>query len=718
MIRKTTFAILVFITSQITQAQYQYPATPERPVIDDYFGTKITDSYRWIEDLKNPEVQQWFKDQADYTNSIITKIPGRDAFFNRMKEIQNFGGDSYGYIKQRGDNYYYTKTKKGESTDKLYFRKCLNGSEILLLNPETLKKGTAVVNYAISPDQKKIAITLSEDGLEICNLKIMEIATKTFLKDQLGPIWSEFTFEFTPDNKALLYTKMSTSDNNSDNLLKNMQSLLHVIGTNPETDKILASKHHNPDLNILEEHLPYVVFYNDYSYLILEIGSTSTETLAFYAPSSELSKAKINWIPLIKYEDEIASFDIDGDRLFFLTHKNAPNYKIGVTNIKEPDFDKAIIVVPETDKVLRRIQKTKNSMFYSLSDGINQEKYQINLKTLATKKVSLPKGSIGGYPFSPRENDNMIFFVNGWITPPTSYLYNGLSGDLKKDDQFNSSKKYPDYSQQFAIEEVEVPSHDGVMVPLSIIYPKNIKMDGSTPCYIYGYGGYGSSSTPFFVGPAEMAFLEQNGVVAIAHVRGGGEKGAKWHKGGMKESKPNTWKDFIACSEYLIKEKYTSSDKLIGHGVSMGGVLIGRSITSRPDLFRVGLVEVGDTNTIRSEITANGPNQIPEIGTLKNEQDTKNILEMDSQSKVKKGEKYPAVYIHTGMNDSRVDSWMPGKFAAILQNYSASDNPVLLHVNYANGHFSNDIDSGFGNEADMFSFALWQVGNSKFQIKK
>jgi prolyl oligopeptidase len=546
----------------------------------------------------------------------------------------------------------------------------------------------------------------------------MDIESKTFLSDKLTPVWSEFNFEFTPDSKAIVYTKMATADNTSDDFLKNMKSLLHIIGTNPDTDKILASKENNPTLNLLSEQFPVLEFSDDYTYMVLGIGSTKNEILSFYAPLSELTNAKINWKPLIKYEDQITSIRIIGDKLFFLSHKNAPNYKIGYTDIKNPDFSHPTIVVPESNKVLRRIQKSKNFIYYTLSDGINYDKYQIDPKTLAAKMIPLPKGTNGGFSLNSRENDNMMFFNNGWITPYTSYDYNASSGTLKKSEQFVSSRAYPDYSKQYVVKEIEVPSHDGVMVPLSLIYPKNIKMDGSTPCYIEGYGSYGISSTPYFIGPSLMTLLEQNTIIAITHVRGGGEKGDEWHKGGMKATKSNTWKDFIACSEYLIKEKYTSSDKLIGSGVSMGGILIGRAVTERPDLFKVALIEVGCTNAIRMETTPNGPNQIPEIGSLKNEEDTKYIMEMDAQSKVKRGEKYPAILIRTGINDPRVTPWEPGKFAAVLQNYNSANTPILLHVNYANGHFSNDLDVTFGDEADMYSFALWQVGNPKFQIKQ
>lgn len=718
MIQKTTLALLLLAACQITQAQFKYPATPERPVVDDYFGTKVTDSYRWLEDMNSPEVQKWFKEESDFTNSIVKTIPGRDALFNRMKEIQALGGDSYGIIRQLDQNYYYIKNTKGESIYKLYYRKGKNGAETLLIDPATIKKGGAITTFTISPDNKKLAVTIAEDGAEVCDIKIMDIESKTFLDDKLSPVWSEFNFEFTPDSKAITYTQMVTSDNTSDDFLKNMKSLLHVIGTDPKTDKILASKENNPELGLLKEQFPHIMFSNDYAYIILDIGSTKNEEFSFYAPFSELSKAKINWKPLIKYEDGIVASQIMGDKLFFITHKNAPNYKLAYTSIKKPDFNNPTILVPESDKILRRLRKSKNFLYYNLSDGINQETFSLNIKTLETKLIPLPIGANGGYSISPRQNDEMMFFNNSWITPSTDYDYNGVTAKLEKSKEMTSNGSFPDFGKDYVVKEVEIPSHDGVMVPLSIIYPKNIKMDGSTPCYITGYGGYGISEYPYFVGPGLMTLLEQNTIVAFAHIRGGGEKGNKWHEDGMKAKKPNTWKDFIACSEYMIKEKYTSKEKLIGNGVSMGGVLIGRSITERPDLYKVALVEVGCTNTIRMETTPNGPNQIPEIGTLKNEEDVKHILEMDSQSKVKKGEKYPAVLIRTGINDPRVVPWEPGKFAAILQNYSSSQNPVLLHVNYANGHHSSDLDVTFGDEADMYAFALWQVGDPRFQIKK
>lgn len=711
---KSIFLSGSLFLSQLAFSQYNYPKTPEKPVTDDYFGTKITDNYQWLEDLKSPEVKNWFKAQSDYSHTIIDKITNRDLLYNSMKQIQEMGGDSYSYARQRGNIYFYVKTQKNEKLSKLYQRNLSTGKETLIFDPETYKKDSQITNFSIDSKGNKIAILLSKSGGEICELRILDLKTNKILDDALSPIWSEFNFEFTPDDKSIIYTKMSTGDPNSNMLLKEMKAMLHQIGTHPDKDIVLASKEEYPELNILTEQFPMVYFSEDYQYIVLEIGSTKSENPQFYAPYSSIKDKKTPWKQIVKASDEITQTFINGDQLYFLSHKKAPNYKIGVTSLSNPDFDHAKIIIPESNDVIRSMNNSKNYLYYSLSNGITQDKYQIDLKTSTIKKVLLPDGVNNSNPLNSRENDNLQCYNSNWLTPATAYEYNPQNEKVVKSKYFNGSSHYPDYNKLYEVKEIEVKSHDGTMVPLSIIYPKNIKMDGNNPAYITGYGGYGISSTPRFSNRL-VALLEQGAVLAIAHVRGGGEKGENWHTGGMKVNKPNTWKDFIACSEYLINQKYTSPSKLIGNGASMGGVLIGRAITERPDLYAVAIAEVGMTNVLRSQNSANGANQIPEVGSLKNPEDIKSLIEMDAQSKTKKGVKYPAVIVRTGMNDSRITPWEPAKLAAALQNSTASGKPVLLYVNYENGHFTNDLDVVFKEYSDIFAFALWQVGHPKFQ---
>lgn len=719
--RHSSLLLIAFCFNTIANAQFKYPATPEHPVVDNYFGTKITDNYRWLEDIKQPEVQTWFKAEADFSKATLTKLNGHQELFNRMKQIQEMYGDVYEYVIQRNNTFFYSKQKKGEKLSKLYSRVIPDGTENLVLDPETIKKDAQLTKFNVSNDGKKVAVSLSQNGAEICDIRILDVVQNKLLPEIIGPVWSEFPLEFSSKGDALIYTKMNSTDPASDDLLKNMSSCIHSIGKDIKDDKVLASVTKNPELAILPEQFPKVFFSQDYQHLFLDLGSTKIEQLVYYAPASELYNEKINWKPLIKFDDEIVSFCSAGDQLFFITHKNAPNYKIGVATIGNTDYVTAKIVVPESDNVISvygsDIQQSKNYIYYYFSDHSNQQIAQVDVKSLSIKKLNLPDGVNTALSLNERENDKLLVNNYGWLSPETFYEYDAKTEISSKSKRFDISGTFPDYKKDYVVKEIEIKSYDGTMVPLSLIYSKNLKFDGTNPCLISGYGGYGISYLPRFLNPA-ITLLEEGVVLAFAHVRGGGEKGDAWHKAGQKETKPNTWKDFIACSEYLIKEKYTSPQKLIGRGVSMGGVLIGRAITERPDLYRVAIAEVGCTNTLRMEITPNGSNQIPEIGTLKNEQDCKNLIEMDAQSKVKKGVKYPAVFIRSGMNDPRVVPWMPGKFAAVLQNSSTSGYPVLLNVNYENGHFTNNMDVLFHDLSDMYAFSLWQTGNPKFQPVK
>jgi prolyl oligopeptidase len=281
---------------------------------------------------------------------------------------------------------------------------------------------------------------------------------------------------------------------------------------------------------------------------------------------------------------------------------------------------------------------------------------------------------------------------------------------------FNQPTVYPDEYKDLVVEEASVKGHDGVMIPLSIIYKNGLKKDGSNVCILEGYGAYGISYTPWF-SVMKNSLAVRGVVIAIAHVRGGSEKGEEWYKAGFKTTKPNTWKDFISCAEYLISNGFTSSGRLAGTGTSAGGILISRAITERPDLFAAAICNVGDANTMRSEFYSNGPVNIPEFGTVKDSTECRALYEMDGMQHVVNNTKYPAVICVGGWNDPRVVAWEPGKFAAALQNASVSGKPVFMKVNYDNGHFTEDRDVTYANFSDQYAFALWQCGHPDFHLK-
>ena len=289
-----------------------------------------------------------------------------------------------------------------------------------------------------------------------------------------------------------------------------------------------------------------------------------------------------------------------------------------------------------------------------------------------------------------------------------------LETDVFTPSKLNKPTKYPAEYDNLMVEEVEIKGHDGTMIPVSIIYKKGLQKNGKNVTIMESYGAYGSSMTPYF-NYMLNALVTKDVIIAIPHVRGGGEKGQAWYKAGFKTTKPNTWKDFNSCAEWLIKNGYTSANKLSGTGTSAGGILISRAITERPDLYAAAVCNVGCANAMRFEATPNGPGNAPEFGTVKDSLECRALHEMDGVAHVQYGVHYPAVMSVAGWTDPRVIAWQPGKLAAAMQNCSASDRPVLLKVNYDNGHFTEDKNVTFSNFADQYSFLLWQSGHKDFQ---
>lgn len=297
--------------------------------------------------------------------------------------------------------------------------------------------------------------------------------------------------------------------------------------------------------------------------------------------------------------------------------------------------------------------------------------------------------------------------------PYTRYQYHAAAQKFKK-YPLSSETTYPEF-EDLVVEEVTIPSHDSTLVPLSLIYREGTPRDGSAPTILRGYGSYGMSIEPYFV-PSNLLWTTRGSIYAVAHVRGGGELGDAWHRAGKKSAKPNTWKDFIACAEYLIREKYTTNKKLAIAGGSAGGLLIGRAITERPDLFAAATSRVGLMNTARLEKMFGGPANTKEFGSSQDPEECKALLEMDAYLHIKDSTTYPATLVTTGMNDPRVNPWMPAKFAARLQAATTSDDPVLFSVNYQSGHgLASSKAKRTELWADIFSFALWQTGHPDFQ---
>lgn len=705
------------ILGQSAFAQYQYPTTKIVDVSDTYFGTTIHDPYRWLEDIKNPEVVAWFKAQADYTNTELAKIPNQDKLMKELKDYDAMRSVSYSPEAKAGGKYFYRKRLAGEQVSKLYYRQGETGKEILLFDPQKFVEGkTFEYSSSISDDGSKIALNLSEAGHEIGDIQILDVATREFLPDVIPHSSGGFA---DGSNTEIVYAQTKGYDVHDPKQLLNMPFKLHLLGTPVEKDVVIVSSKNNPELNLLPQEIPQVSIFKNSPYMILGKYTVENNQTLYYAPKSELKSAKIHWKPLTAKEDEIRQFFVHGTDVYFLTTKGNPKFKIIKTSFENPDLRTAKVIAEgdaEWQLSSDKITQVKDYLIITKSKNeLVTKTFEYEYKTGKTSEINVPlKGNM--IPISWSTDDNEVVLVNlGWTIPHNFYSYNITTKKLS-DGFLNMKFNYPNL-ENFVFEEVEVPSWDGTLVPLSIIYDKTkLKKDGSNVAFMEGYGAYGMNAYIPFFNPNSLPLLNRGVVLAFAHIRGGGEKGNEWYLGGKKTTKPNTWKDFNACAEWLIKNKYTSSGKFGISGASAGGILIGRAITERPDLYKVAIPKVGCLNALRMEFSPNGPVNTPEFGTVTIEEEFKALLEMDAYQHIQKGVKYPAQLIITGFNDPRVDSYIPAKFAAKMQSENSSQNPVFLYVDYAAGHFGGStVDERFAQTAKEYAFLLWQCGDKEFQ---
>ena len=707
--------IFILFTGSSVKAQWNYPSTKMEDSINNYFGKTITDHYRWMEHIDDKSVQDWFKKQGEFSRNILKNISGRDSLFNQFVALDKLQSTSYSGMVLIDSLWFYKKRKAGDPVASLYYRKMKHGKEVLLFNPMNFRKGHTlnIKNFTPSIHGSNITIETAEGGGEVATIRIMNVATKKFYNDSLAPTLYGVT-GWVNDN-SFMYTAHTSFKEDAVEFHLNLKSMFHVIGTDRANDlEILSAAKYN-QLAIAPEDICYVALDNEEKYLIGFLFTAANELRAYYAPVTTIQNKTIPWKLLFKKEDQVTNFFTHGTDLYMLTYKDAPNYKITQTNIETPDITNAITIYKEGKDKINDISGTKDFLIITLTDGINNNLVKYNFQTAATESILKDLQGQVSVAFSGHKTDSTIIGVTSWNKPYSLYDYNVVTNQNSK-SIFNEAIQYPGLDN-ISVKEVEVASHDGVMVPLSILYNKNIVLNGNHSCILTGYGCYGYSYSPYF-SIMNLALVNQGVVLAYAHVRGGGEKGENWHLGGYKTTKPNTWKDFIACAEYLIKSGYTTKERLAGTGTSAGGILIGRAITERPDLFAAAVCNVGDANALRSEYGTDGPANSKEYGTEKDSTECMALIEMDALNHVQKGTKYPAVLCATGINDARVAPWQPGKFAGALQNASGSGKPVLLRVDLNNGHFTENRLVTYSNFADQDAFMLWQTEDPGYQLKK
>jgi prolyl oligopeptidase len=707
------------------------PMAPVRAVTDDYYSTKVADPYRYMENLKDPEVQAWMKAQNDYTRAVLARIPGRQQLLMRIRELDQ-SVPQVGATQLPGDLYLIWKQLPGEDTGKLYLRQGLSGKDRLLVDPEKIVispanrakgKGKNTLGVAAaSDDTKYVAVAVIPGGAENdTELHVVETTTGRETGDViLRAVGQEIGYPYwLPDNHSFVYgryQKLPPGAPVTEEAQK-YRAYLHVLGTDPERDPAVFGYGVVPSIEVDPSLIACVQIQPGARYALGVLNGSTTPNSAYYiAPIDLVGKSNLAWRKVADFSDGVTNAVVHGDDLYLLTYKNAPRFRVVRTDARKPDLAAAETVVPQSEAVVQAIQPAQDALYVELLDGGISRVLRVPYSPHPqVGEVALPfKGSafVGADPRLP----GALLYLTSWTKAFKIYVYDPETKQVT-DTKLQPAGPY-DNPADVESAEVKVRSSDGTLVPLSITRPKGLKLDGSNPTLLSGYGAYGTSISPFFE-PVRLAWYERGGVRAVCHVRGGGEYGEEWHQAGKQSTKANTWRDFIACAQYLIDQKYTSPAHLAGEGASAGGILIGRAITERPDLFGSAIIDVGMLDAVRSETTSNGETNIPEFGSTKTAEGFNALYAMSAYHHVKDATPYPAVLLTTGINDPRVEPWMPAKMTARLQAATSSGKPVLLRVDYGGGHGGGSGERQYQERlADSWSFLLWQFGVPEFQPPK
>ena len=710
----TVFAVFALTAVTFAHAQTTPAAAPVRTVTDTYFGVPVPDPYRYLEDMKNPETAAWIKAQADFTRVTLDRIPGRAALLKRIAELGDAVPARVASVQVNNGHYYYLKRLAKENIPKLYVRAGLAGKERLLVDPEAVKdargRHSAIDYFAPSPDNRYVAYGISPGGSEESVLHVLDVTTgkesgEAIDRAQFGPpAWT--------DDNRLLYNRLPRLAPDAPRSDKYLRSsvYVHSIGADPERDRAILGPGSAPGVTFEPLSTPIVLTAPGSAHVIGIVGNGNQREVAVYAaPVASLAQGAPVWRRLAGLDDEVTDAALFGGTLYLLTHKNAPRFKVVRLDLAQPDLANASVVVPASEAVITGIAAGKDALYArrmvaGVSDLVRVE----HAPGATPAAVKLPfAGDIDALVSDPRQ-PGALFNTGTWTRFGGYYAYDPKAGAVV-DTKLQPQGRY-DNPGDLVSTEVKVKSHDGTLVPLSIVHRKGIKLDGTNPTILYGYGAYGISQTPSFR-PQYLAWFERGGVFAVAHVRGGGENGEEWYKAGFRETKPNTWRDAIACAEWLVANGYASPRTLAIEGGSQGGIFVGRSITERPDLFGAAIDEVPVSDAVRSSFESNGELDKTEMGTTETEGGFRALLAMSPYHQIRDGVKYPAVLVTTGINDPRVDAWQAAKMAARLQAATASGKPVLLRVDFDAGHGYGSTKRQRNEElADTLAFLLWQFG--------
>ena len=687
---------LVLSLSTIYSQPLTYPKTKKVNVSDTYFGTTVEDPYRWLEDDRSVETAEWVNEQNAVTNSYLEKIPFRDSIRSKMKSY--WSSLKYTPPFRCGSNYMYYRADGNNNQPILFYMKSLEFVPMMYFDPNKLSAdGTTGITQTVpSKDGVYIAFMLNDAGSDWSYIRIKETKSMKTLPERLENIKFSSIAWF---KEGFFYSKYDPKTAQSLSEVNEFHKIYyHQLNTSQDKDSLVYWDKTSNQRNFSATTT------DDQRYLIIS-GSESTtgNSIAIL----DLSKPNASLISVVKgFEFDFNFIGMSGKNLLFLTNHKAPKKKIISINPSTPQEINWKVIVPEQQDNLVSATRSYNGMLLNYLKDANSKVYAYDLQGI--KKSEIPLNGIGTVnEINGSEEDSMAFisFVT-FTSPQTIYKFNMKTQRLGI--QFKAQLNYEENA--YVTKQVFYFSKDGTKVPMFIVHKRGIKIDGTNPTLLFGYGGFDISKTPEYK-PERMVFLEQGGIFAMACLRGGGEYGSAWHEAGTKLKKQNVFDDFIAAAEYLIKEKYTNNNKLAISGRSNGGLLIGATMLQRPDLFKVAVPVVGVLDMLRYHKFTIGWAWKTDYGSSEDSTEFKALIKYSPLHNIK-NEKYPATLITTGDHDDRVVPAHSFKFAATLQEKQRGDEPILLRIDVNAGHGGDGKPTGklIEEQTDVFSFIFYNLG--------
>ena len=705
-----TSLVALAISTGSTLVQAQSPA-PVRTVTETRYGETLSDPYRWMEGM-GPEFMAWLRDQDAATRAYFNAMPGYRAFVSEnvasaRSEVALSG------LQRVGDQLYYERQGAADAQPSLYVRPLQGGSERRIVDPVALAGPTAnITYYAPSPDNRFLMYAMAEGGSEEASLHLLDLRTGKPLPEvidrgrQAVPSWS-------PTGDVVFYTRMKARYADAADRFRDMMVLAHRPGDDIGRDRPVAT-----GVGLVSQYgreaWVTIVGQPGADYLLAQSSSGVSQEAEWYvARPAELARlGPTAWRRIAVVADKVDLTPvIHGHYAYLAVFKTTPRRQIVRIDLDHPDVARAEVVAPQAQQVVRNMAGAADGLYVAYGDPSGFRLERIDYATGARSAVGLPyAGAVGDLAADPR-TPGVTVGLQSYVRPAAAFdVVDGRARDLHLAPPFAMDLT------PLTVETIYATAKDGARIPISVLHRKDLKHDGSAPAVAEAYGAYGTSQDPAFMA-GFMPFLLRGGVLAEAHVRGGGEYGEDWHLAGKGVNKPNTWRDFIASVHALEDQGFTSRDKLTGIGVSAGGIMIGRTVTEEPELLKAAIMWAPMTNALRFETTEGGPSNTAEFGSTATADGYAVLRAMDAYSHVVDHTAYPATLITVGANDHRVPPWMGAEMAARLKAASSSGQPVMLRVDFEGGHHTMGVakDDMARQFADTFAFALHAAEDPQFR---